>query len=189
MTILVFGLVVFLGLHSISIFAPGARDRWAQAMGVMAWRGLHSVGSLASLVLMIYGYVLARQAPVLVYVPPASLRQVTLLLMLAFFPLVLAVFLPGRISAAVKHPMLTATKTWALAHLLANGNLADVLLFGGFLAWAVADRISLKRRPASPQKVSASPLRNDLIAVVGGLALYIVMLMWAHRVLIGMPLV
>jgi len=109
-----------------------------------------------------------------------------MLLMLPVFPLLLAAYLPGRIKAAVKHPMLTATKAWALAHLLANGMLADVLLFGGFLAWAVLDRISAGKRP---QPVTSAPasVRNDVIAVVVGLALYAVFAMWAHPRLIGVP--
>ena len=108
--------------------------------------------------------------------------------MLPVFPLLFAAYLPGRIRSAAKHPMLLAVKLWATAHLLANGTLADVLLFGGFLAWAVADRISVKRRPAvEAHEVPAAPPRpaNDAIAVVGGLAVYAVFVFWAHRWLIG----
>ncbi len=108
--------------------------------------------------------------------------------MLPVFPLLFATYLPGRIRTAVKHPMLVATKTWALAHLLANGMLADVLLFGGFLAWAVADRISLKRRVVRPVAGAPPSPWNDAIAIVGGLALYGITLFWLHRVLIGVPL-
>jgi len=104
--------------------------------------------------------------------------------MLPVFPLLLAAYLPGRIKAAVKHPMLAAVKAWALAHLLVNGMLADVLLFGGFLAWAVLDRISAGKRPAVAQAAPGSP-RNDVIAVVGGLALYAVFVVWAHAWLFG----
>ena len=85
----------------------------------------------------------------MLYTPPTALRHVALLLMLPVFPLLVAAYVPGRIKTMAKHPMLLATKLWALAHLLANGTLADVLLFGGFLVWAVADRISVKRRPAA----------------------------------------
>ena len=107
------------------------------------------------------------------------MRHITLLLMVPVFPLLLAAYLPGRIKTAMKHPMLAAVKIWALAHLLANGSLADVVLFGTFLVWAIADRISLKRR--AQQIATAPPGRfNDLIAILAGLALYVVFILWAH---------
>jgi uncharacterized membrane protein len=144
MTLLLLGLVLFLGIHSVSIFAPGWRDAQVSARGEAAWKGIYTVVSAIGLGLLIYGYGLARQAPVVLYTPPAALRHLALLLLVPVFPLLFAAYLPGRIKKAAKHPMLLAVKLWALAHLLANGTLADVLLFGGFLAWAVADRISLK---------------------------------------------
>ncbi|MEJ0098738.1 MAG: NnrU family protein [Pseudomonadota bacterium] len=189
MTLLIVGLVLFLGIHSLGIVAPGARERCMQALGRNGWRGVHSLFSLAGLVLIIVGYGQARLTPVVVYAPPVWMHHVTFLLMLPVFPLLLAAYLPGRIQAAVKHPMLTAVKTWAFAHLLSNGNLADLLLFGGFLAWAVADRISLKRRAAN-LNISAAPKPwNDVAAVVLGLALYAATLLWLHRLLIGVPLI
>jgi uncharacterized membrane protein len=188
MTILILGLVIFLGIHSISIVAPGVRDRWAAAMGANAWRAVYSLISLAGFVLLVHGYGLARQSPTVIYSPPLWLRHVALLLMLPVFPLLFAAYLPGRIKSALKHPMLVAIKTWALAHLLANGMLADVLLFGGFLAWAVLDRISLKRRVARPVAGAPPSPWNDAIAIVGGLAVYVITVYWLHRVLIGVPL-
>lgn len=188
MALLIAGLVIFLGIHSISIVAPAVRDRWAAAMGANAWRALYSVVAAAGFVLLVYGYGLARQSPTLLYAPPLWLRHVALLLMLPVFPLLIAAYMPGRIKAAVKHPMLVAVKTWALAHLLANGMLADVLLFGGFLAWAVADRISLRRRPVRPVPGAPPSRWNDLIAVLGGIALYALTLCCLHRLLTGMPL-
>jgi uncharacterized membrane protein len=185
MTLLILGLVLFLGVHSVSVFAPAWRDAQVARRGELAWKGFYTLVSLAGFVLLVYGYGLARQSPVVLYTPPAALRHVALLLMLPVFVLLLAVYLPGRIKSAAKHPMLLATKLWATAHLLANGNLADVLLFGGFLAWAVADRISLKRRVArAVPGASAGPL-NDAVAVVGGLAIYALFLFWAHAWLIG----
>jgi uncharacterized membrane protein len=119
------------------------------------------------------------------YAPPAGLRHAALLLLVPVFPLLLAAYLPGRIQAATKHPMLAATKLWAVSHLLANGNLADVVLFGSFLVWAVADRISLKRRTPLPVPGVPPGRWNDGIAIVAGLALYVAFLLWLHKLLIG----
>ena len=185
MTLLIIGLVLFLGLHSVSIVAPAWRDAQVAARGEAAWKGIYSVASVVGLGLLVYGYGVARQSPVVLYTPPAALRHVALLLMLPVFPLLLASSLPGRIKTAAKHPMLLGVKFWALAHLLANGNLADVLLFGGFLAWAVADRISFKRRIARAIPGAKPGPWNDLIAVVGGLAIYAATLFGLHRWLIG----
>jgi len=185
MTVLIIGLAVFLGIHSISIAAPGLRARAVASMGPTGWRGFYALLSLAGFALILYGFHLARQAPMVLYLPPAWMGHVTFLLMLPVFPLILAAYLPGRIKTAMKHPMLAAVKFWALAHLLSNGMLADVVLFGAFLAWAVCDRISLKRRP--PQVIHTAPPGrfNDLIAVLAGLALYVFFIMWAHVRLFG----
>jgi uncharacterized membrane protein len=186
MSLLIIGLVVFLGVHSLAVVSPGLRDRAIGGMGEMAWKGLYSLVSLAGFVLICYGFSLARETPVILYSPPAWLRHVALLVMLPVFPLLIAAYLPGRIKTAAKHPMLAAVKFWALAHLLANGSLADVLLFGGFLAWAVMERISLKRRPvrAAPRAAPPGPW-NDVIAVVLGLGIYAMLIMWAHVRLFG----
>jgi uncharacterized membrane protein len=112
-------------------------------------------------------------------------RHLAALLTLPVFPLLLAAYLPGRIKTAAKHPMLLAVKLWATAHLLANGNLADLLLFGGLLAWAVADRISLKRRTPRPVPGAPPSAMNDAIAVIAGLAIYGLTAFWAHAWLFG----
>lgn len=185
MTLLILGLLIFLGVHSVSIVAPQWRDAQAARMGEKPWKGLYTLASLAGFVLIVVGYGQARQAPLVLYVPPVPLRHVAALLMLPVFVLLLAAYLPGRIKAAAKHPMLAATKLWAVAHLLANGNLADVLLFGGFLAWAVADRISMKRRVQRPLPGAPAGRFNDAIAVLAGLALYAAFVLVGHRWLIG----
>lgn len=184
MTQLLIGLIVFFGIHSASIAAPAWRDRQA-ALNEKRWKGLYSLLAIVGFALIVHGYGQARLAPVPLYQPPTGLRHLAWLLMLPVFPLLLAAYLPGRIKTAAKHPMLAATKLWALAHLLANGNLADVLLFGSFLAWAVADRISLKRR--APRAVPGAPAGrfNDAIAVIGGLALYAAFIGGLHLWLIG----
>jgi uncharacterized membrane protein len=187
MTLLIVGLVVFLGIHSVSIVAPRWRMGQVALRGEKTWKGVYSIVSLIGFVLLVYGYGLSRHDPVLLYSPPTAFRHVALALMLPVFPLLFASSLPGRISRAAKHPMLLAVKIWALAHLLANGTLGDVLLFGGFLAWAVVDRISVKRRPPelSHEPVKPAGPKNDVIAVAGGLILYIAFIFFLHRWLIG----
>ncbi len=183
---LVAGLVIFLGVHSVSIVSRAWRERMVARLGVQGWKALYAIASIIGFVLIVRGYSQARLDPVFVYQTPFWMRHVTALLMLPVFPLLVAAYLPGRIKAAVRHPMLTATKTWALAHLLSNGTVADLLLFGGFLAWAVADRISVGKRP-TPATDHPGPVRNDVIAVVVGLILYVVFVKWAHLHLFGVP--
>jgi len=189
MTWLLLGILLFVGVHSTSIFAQGWRKRMVRRMGDGPWKALYGLVSLAGLVLIVYGYGAARLDPVFLYVPPAWMRHVAFLLLLPVFPLLLAAYLPGRIRTRLGHPMLAAVKFWALAHLLVNGTLADVILFGGFLTWAVVDRISFKRR--SPRAVPALPASgwNDAIAVVGGLGLYVAFALWLHPLLIGVAVV
>lgn len=182
------GLVLFFGVHAVSIVAPAWRTAVVARRGEAAWKGMYSIVAGVGLALLIIGYGLARREPVVLYNPPAGLRHLALLIMLPVFPLLVATYLPGRISRAVKHPMLLAVKLWATAHLLANGMLVDVILFGVFLAWAVADRISLERRStvdAHAAPAAAASPRNDFIAVIAGLAVFVAFLLWAHRWLIG----
>ena len=188
MIVLLLGLVLFLGVHSVSIVAPDWRGATIARLGEGPWKGLYSLAAGIGLALLIVGYGLARREPVVLYTPPVAMRHLALLLMLPVFPLFFAAYLPGRLSRIARHPMLLATKLWATAHLLANGTQADVLLFGGFLAWAVADRISVQRRP--PEQAHAVPgasprPMNDAIAIAGGLAVYALIVLWAHRVLFG----
>jgi uncharacterized membrane protein len=185
MTYLLAGMAIFFGVHSTAIVAPAWRDRMAARLGANGWKALYGIASIVGFVLLVKGYAIARAEPVPLYFPPTWLRHIAALLMLPVFPLLLATYLPGRIKSGVGHPMLTATKLWATAHLLANGMLADVLLFGGFLAWAVADRISLKRRPSRPVKALPEGRFNDLIAVVAGFAIYVWLVAGGHLYLFG----
>lgn len=186
MSYLLPGLVLFLGVHSIGIFAPAWRAAMIERLGDATWKALFTVAAVIGFVLLVHGYGVARVDPQVLYTTPPFMRHVAALLMLPVFPLLLATYLPGRIKLAVRHPMLTATKAWALAHLLVNGTVADVLLFGGFLVWAVADRIAAGKR-AVPRATPAAPAGrwNDLLAVAGGLVLYVVFIAWAHERLIG----
>lgn len=189
MTTLILGLILFLGVHSISIVNDPWRNRMAARLGEIPWKGVYAVIAIIGLVLIIQGYGAARYDPVVLYTPPTWLRHLAFLLLLPVFPLLLAAYLPGRIKSAVKHPMVLAVKLWAVAHLLANGMLADLLLFGGFLAWGVAERISLKHRTARPVPGAPESNRNDIIAVAAGLLIYVLFFAWLHRVLIGVPVI
>lgn len=187
MAILIAGLVLFLGVHSISIVSASWRDAMAARIGERAWRGLYSLVALVGLVLIIRGYGLAREEPTFFYVPPGWLRYVAVAAMIFVFPLLFATYLPGKIKSALKHPMLVAVKLWAVAHLLVNGSVADVVLFGSLLAWAVADRISFKRRAQRPLPGPEPSKLNDVIAVTAGLAVYLAFVLGGHAWLFGVP--
>ena len=187
MTQLIIGLVLFLGIHSLSIFALPARNAMAASMGEWPFKGLYSIVAIIGLVLIVLGYGEARLDPTILYVTPEWTRHLAMLLMLPVFPALLATYLPGRISRALKHPMLFAVKFWALAHLLSNGTLADLLLFGGFLGWAVADRISMKSRQQRPIPSAPESAFNDVLAVIGGLGIYVAFAFWLHPAWIGVP--
>ena len=184
MIYLVLGLVLFLGMHSISIVAPAWRDRTAARLG-NAWRGLYSLITIGGLIVTVWGYGIARRNPVVLYAPPAWTRYVTAVLMLPVFTLFLAAYFPGRLKGALKHPMLLSVMLWAVAHLIATGLLANVVLFGGFLAWAVADRISFRWRTPRPIPMAPSMKLNDGIAIVVGLVVYVVVEHWLHLRFIG----
>jgi uncharacterized membrane protein len=185
MSVLIAGLVIFLAVHSVSIFNEPWRDRMVVKLGEWGWKGVYSVVAIIGFLLIVRGYGLARLDPVILYTPPMWLRHVSMLLLIPVFILLLAAYLPGRIQAATRHPMLIAVKLWAVAHLAANGTLADVLLFGSFLAWAVMDRISMKRRLARPVPGAPPSRVNDIMAVLLGLALYAAFVLWLHAWLIG----
>ena len=189
MFILVAGIILFFGTHSISIVNSAWRDRVVARIGVGPWRGIYALLALAGLLLMVWGYGLARQDPIVLYLPPSWLRQIAMILMVFVFPLLFAAYLPGRIQAVTKHPMLVATKLWAFAHLLANGTLADVALFGSFLAWAALDRISMNHREQRPVPGAPPSKWNDAIAVLAGLALHVAFVRWLHAWLVGVSLV
>jgi uncharacterized membrane protein len=144
---LIVGLVLFLGVHSVRIVAPEFRQSQIEARGLNAWKGMYTAVSILGFLILVWGYGQARLDPVVFWVAPAWMSHVVLLLMLFAMIFLVASQVPaGKIKAAVKHPMLLAVKIWALAHLLVNGDLASLFLFGSFLAWAVVDRISEKKR-------------------------------------------
>lgn len=187
MTIFILGLILFLGIHSTQIVAPGVREQVIRRSNPGLWKLSYALIAIIGLVLLVIGYGEVRHATRVLYQPPAGLRHLTHLLMLPVFPLLLAAYIKGHIQHRLGHPMVIAVIFWAVAHLLANGTLADVLLFGGFLLWAVLDWLSLrKRQPGGrPSGNRAGWLRNDIIAVVGGLVLYGAFVGSLHSALFG----
>ncbi len=187
MLALVIGLIVFLGVHSVGLFANDWRTAKKQQMGEGAWKGLYAVIALIGFVLIVWGYGQARLSPTWLWVPPVWTRHLAALLTIPAFILLVATYLPGsNIKARVGHPMLLGVKFWAIAHLLANGTLADLLLFGSFLVWAVALFVVLKRRDRLAGVVRpAGKASRDAMVVVVGLVLWVVFAMWLHGLLIG----
>lgn len=188
MTLLVLGLVLFIGIHSFSM-ARGPRATLIGTIGEGAYKGLYSLLSLAGIVLISVGYGQYRaNGYIPVWDPPVWTQHLALLLVLIAFICFVAAYLPGRIKSRLKHPMLAGVKIWAFAHLLANGDLGSILLFGAFLAWAVAARISVKRRDVAAQHGgTAAPAgwRNDILAVAIGTVVYLAFVFWLHPWLIG----
>lgn len=187
MTLLLLGLVLFLGVHSVRIVADGWRSRTIARLGEGPWKGLYAVLSLAGFVLIIWGYGLARQQPVLLWQPPAGMRHLAALLVLLAFVLVSAAYVPrNMIRGRLHHPMVLGVKTWALAHLLANGTLAAALLFGSFLGWGVLSFVAARRRDrAAHTRYPAGTAPATLLTVVVGCVLWALFAFWAHGAWIG----
>lgn len=181
------GLAVFLGVHAIPT-AQSLRDALTRKCGLVLYQALFALTSLAGMILLVRGYAAADF--IALWEPPSWSRHATFLLMLPVFPLLVQMYLPGQLKRWIPHPMLMAVKIWAVAHLISNGDLASLLLFGGFLAYGVADLISIKRRQrAKGITPKVGPVRNDVISVLVGLALYMGMMIWGHGALIGVALV
>ncbi|MEZ5816097.1 MAG: NnrU family protein [Hyphomicrobiaceae bacterium] len=192
MLTLVLGLVLFVGIHTLPT-RPEVRQAFARRLGEGTYKGAFSVLALLGFALIVYGYHKIQLHPgknPVLWHSPAWGRHVTMALMLPVFPLLIEAYLPGRLAGVIRHPMITAVKFWALAHLFVRGDLASLLLFVGFLGWAIYDRISLKGREADGLvAVRSGPVVNDVIAVVAGLALYVVFVKWGHAALIGVRIV
>ncbi len=187
MLTLIIGLVVFLGVHSARIVADDWRTRQIARLGELSWKGIYAIVAIAGFVLIVWGYGEARTAPIVLWTPPNWTRHLASLLVLVSFILIAAAYIPKtRIKAAVAHPMVAGVKLWALAHLLANGTVADVLLFGGFLAWAVANFIAARRRDRLAGSVYIKgPITRDVIAVASGIVGWWVFAFHLHAWWIG----
>jgi uncharacterized membrane protein len=187
MTILILGLIIFLGLHSVRIFADDWRTQMRARLGEPAWKGLYSVLSLLGFGLIIWGYGLARQAPVAVWTPPPFARHPAALLVCIAFVFIAAAYVPRNgIKARLHHPMTLGVKVWALAHLLANGTLHDIILFGSFLLWSVLLFRAARRRDAAAGTIYPAGTGGATTAtIVAGLAGAVIFALWLHGPLIG----
>ncbi len=187
MTALILGLILFLGVHSIRIGGEARRSALIQRLGANGYKGLYSLASGAGLVLMIWGYSLARLSPVPLWTPLAWPRHLAMLLTLLAFIMLVAAYVPGNgIKARLHHPMVLAVKVWAFAHLLANHTLADVLLFGGFLLWAALNfRAARARDRAAGTVYPAGRLPMTLLTVIVGAVAWAGFAIWAHPAWIG----
>jgi uncharacterized membrane protein len=189
LSILVLGLAVFLATH-VFVSLRGARANVIERVGLPAYRGAFAIVSLAGLVLIVWGYAQYRAHDwIQIWSPPVFMRHITIGLMLLAVIFVVAAFVPSRIKTGLKHPTLASVKTWALAHLLSNGDLGSILLFGTFLGWAVYARIAAKRRGDSGAAAKPVPdgWTNDIIVVVLGVAIFLALGFWFHPYVIGVP--
>ena|SRR5579859_1421983 len=183
---LALGLLLFLGIHSIRIFADDWRERQIARFGKQAWRGLYSLLSIAGTVLIVIGF--GRAGPQESWwVAPAFMRHVTALLVLPAFILIAAAYVPANhFKAKIGHPMLAGTKLWAFAHLLVNSQPRDILLFGAFLVWAIADFVASRRRDrAAGTTYPAGSFKGDVITLVVGIVAWALFAFYLHKALIG----
>lgn len=187
MPILILGLVLFLGSHSVRMLAPGFRERAVKRTGLLSWKGLFSLVAIAGFVLIVVGFGMARAHPQSLYIPPSWLRHLNALFTLVAFVLVAAAYVPrNHLKARIGHPMLAGVKAWAAGHLLATGFVHDVVLFGAFLVWAAADFVVSRRRDRIAGTVyPAGTARGDALAVAIGVAAWAVFAFLLHRWLIG----
>ncbi|WP_025660433.1 NnrU family protein [Rhizobium sp. IBUN] len=188
MTLLIVGIIIFLGLHLIRVIAPGFRQSMIDSLGENGWKLAYSIVSILALILLIYGFGQARQVTGLLYTPPVWMAHITLTLMLLAMICLVASLLPaGYIAVKAKHPMVLSVKIWAFSHLLANGETSSVLLFGAFLAWGVILRIALKRRERAGE-LTLRPFvsgKYDLYAVIIGAIAWALITFNLHELLIG----
>lgn len=187
MTLLIAGLVVFLGVHSARIFGEGWRTRTLARVGESAWKIAYSLASIAGFLLIIWGYAEARREPVPLWAVPVWARHGAALVTLAAFIMIVAAYVPGNaIKARLRHPMVLGVAVWAVAHLVANHTLADAVLFGAFLAWSVLSYLAARRRDRAARVVYAPGRAGATGATVAiGVVAWMVFAIWGHQALIG----
>lgn len=187
MTYLILGLIIFLGVHSVRIVADGWRTRMLAQVGERVWKGVYSLLSLLGFGLIIWGFGVARETPVMLWMPPVGMRHAASLLTLVAFVLLAATYVPGNaIKARFHHPMVLGVMTWALAHLLANGSVAHAVLFGSFLVWGALDFMAARRRDrAQGTQYPAGDVASTVTAVLAGAVAWGVFAFVLHGLLIG----
>ena len=190
LSVMILGLALFLGVHTLTT-QRDLRARFIVSLGEGGYKAFYALASLVGLVLIVWGFASYRSAGMIdIWHPPAAFKHITEALMLPAVILVVASYIRGGIYTALKHPMLAGVKLWAAAHLLANGDLGSIILFGSFLGWAVFDRISLKHRTdVGAPPIPVGGLSNDLIAVAVGLVAYLALAFTFHPVVIGVPVI
>ena len=188
--VMILGLILFFGVHTLTTQRE-LRARFIAVMGEGGYKIGYALASLVGLALIVWGFAAYRATGWIdVWYPPKAFKHITVALMLPAVILVVASYIRGRIYTTLKHPMLTGIKLWAAGHLLANGDLGSIILFGSFLAWAVFDRISLKRRPdAGAPPIQVGGPSNDLIAIAVGIVAYLALAFAFHPAVIGVPVV
>ncbi|WP_354443706.1 NnrU family protein [Ottowia thiooxydans] len=187
MLILVLGLVLFLGVHSVRIFAEGWRSRTVSSMGPLTWKAVYSVISVIGFVMIIWGYGMARQQPVMVWSPPMGMKHANSLFTLLAFIFLAAAYIPrNHLKAKMHHPMVLGVKLWAFGHLLATGKLADLILFGSFLLWAVLNfRAARQRDRAQGTVYPPGTLTATVLTILVGAVAWAAFAFWLHAALIG----
>ncbi|RDU98639.1 NnrU family protein [Trinickia dinghuensis] len=187
MAILILGLVIFIGVHSIRLVSPSWRDAQVARLGEQGWKGLYSIASIVGFVLIVWGYGVARRTPMVLWMPPLGIRHLTALLVLISFVLIAAAYVPGnRIKRMIGHPMMVGVAIWALGHLLANGTLNAIVLFGVFLVWgAVGAIVSRSRDRAAGVQYPTGTVSGDAKVVIVGLIAWAIFAFALHRWLIG----
>jgi uncharacterized membrane protein len=187
MFVFIAGLLLFLGVHSVRIVAEDWRTTQRASLGENTWKMTYSLVSLIGFAVLVWGYGMARQQPLVVWTPPNGMRHLAGLLILAAFILLVAAYVPRNgIKARVHHPMILGVKLWAAAHLLANGTLADMLLFGSFLVWAIFSFKATRQRDRVTGVVYPAGTATGTITVVAiGIAAWALFAFWLHGMLIG----
>ncbi len=190
MLLMILGIIVFLGIHCVQMFAPAFRADFIEKRGLNFWKGLYSIVSLVGFAMLVYGFGIARASPAneFFWSGPIWFGHILTLLMLPAIILLVASQLPkGRIAKTVKNPMVIAVKIWAFGHLLVNGDLASLILFGSFLVWSVLLVINYKKRGQTiPEETSNI---GDILSLVIGTVAWGAIIMWLHEWAIGVPVI
>lgn len=188
MLLMLLGLLLFLGAHSVRIFAEDWRHRQIERLGMKWWKVLYSIVAASGLILTIYGYGLTRESPTAVWLPPIWTQHLVALLMIPAFLFLVATYTSSHIRSVFRHPMILGVMLWAFGHLLVNGNLGDIVLFGAFLGWAIIDFYTARLRDKQGETITASArFSGDVIAVLVGLSLYFAFAFYLHSWVIGVP--